>query len=333
MADVPGGASPASRETVPQLEKRFESEAAAVIASKSDRAAWEDLRLRWIGRKQGIVRALLGHDRRGAGRRPPGLWPGGQLAQGKGRGPPRRARRHPGGARARGGAAARHGGRHPARPPARPRHPPSRSPWSTATWRRSSPRSVSASPKGRRSRTTSTTSRRSTSRTTIRRATRRTPSSWRTGSSCCAPTRRRCRSAPCCRGSRRSASSVRAGCSASTTTCATRRCSTRSNAWRWPRGSRSAISRGRSKRSYAPLLAGHQDPPAAELLPLHRAVGGGGRDLPVLQGRGVRRLLRQRLDGDPRLRHGGPAGACRSAASIPSATPGSPSAWASTGWR
>jgi len=60
MADVPGGAPPASRETVPQLEMRFETEAAAVIASKGDRAAWEDLRLRWIGRKHGIVRSLLG---------------------------------------------------------------------------------------------------------------------------------------------------------------------------------------------------------------------------------------------------------------------------------
>src|SRR6185369_8445029 len=52
------------------------------------------------------------------------------------------------------------------------------------------------------------------------------------------------------------------------------------------------------------LLAGYEDPAAPELLPLHRAVGGGGRHLPVLQGQGVRRLLRQRLDGDPRLRHG-----------------------------
>jgi phenylalanyl-tRNA synthetase alpha chain len=60
MADVPGGAPPASRETIPQLEKRFETEAAAVIASEGARAAWEDLRLRWIGRKHGIVRSLLG---------------------------------------------------------------------------------------------------------------------------------------------------------------------------------------------------------------------------------------------------------------------------------
>jgi phenylalanyl-tRNA synthetase alpha chain len=56
MADAPGAPSgPSSRETVPELEKRFDSEAAAV----ADRAAWEDLRLRWTGRKQGIVRSLL----------------------------------------------------------------------------------------------------------------------------------------------------------------------------------------------------------------------------------------------------------------------------------
>jgi len=41
--------------TVPELAQRFESEAAAVAG----RAAWEELRLRWIGRKQGIVRSLL----------------------------------------------------------------------------------------------------------------------------------------------------------------------------------------------------------------------------------------------------------------------------------
>ncbi len=50
--------------------ERFEEEAAAV----ADRAAWEELRLRWLGRKQGVVRALLARtgevpaeDRRGYG--------------------------------------------------------------------------------------------------------------------------------------------------------------------------------------------------------------------------------------------------------------------------
>ena len=38
---------------IDELTERFEREAAGV----SDRAAWEDLRVRWVGRKQGIVRA------------------------------------------------------------------------------------------------------------------------------------------------------------------------------------------------------------------------------------------------------------------------------------
>jgi phenylalanyl-tRNA synthetase alpha chain len=45
------GASPRPEE----LAERFEREAAAV----GGRAQWEELRLRWIGRKQGMVRALL----------------------------------------------------------------------------------------------------------------------------------------------------------------------------------------------------------------------------------------------------------------------------------
>jgi phenylalanyl-tRNA synthetase alpha chain len=40
---------------VDELASRFEREAAAV----SDRAAWEELRVRWVGRKQGLVRAAL----------------------------------------------------------------------------------------------------------------------------------------------------------------------------------------------------------------------------------------------------------------------------------
>jgi phenylalanyl-tRNA synthetase alpha chain len=40
---------------IDELASRFEREAAAV----SDRAAWEELRVRWIGRKQGLVRAAL----------------------------------------------------------------------------------------------------------------------------------------------------------------------------------------------------------------------------------------------------------------------------------
>jgi len=40
---------------IDELTGRFEREATGV----SDRAAWDDLRVRWIGRKQGIVRAAL----------------------------------------------------------------------------------------------------------------------------------------------------------------------------------------------------------------------------------------------------------------------------------
>ncbi|MES1245280.1 MAG: phenylalanine--tRNA ligase subunit alpha [Acidobacteriota bacterium] len=40
---------------IDELASRFEREAAAA----SDRAAWEELRVRWIGRKQGLVRAAL----------------------------------------------------------------------------------------------------------------------------------------------------------------------------------------------------------------------------------------------------------------------------------
>jgi phenylalanyl-tRNA synthetase alpha chain len=50
-SDAPG---PLDGELGGELD-RFEAEAAAV----ADRAAWESLRLRWIGRKQGIVRGLL----------------------------------------------------------------------------------------------------------------------------------------------------------------------------------------------------------------------------------------------------------------------------------
>jgi phenylalanyl-tRNA synthetase alpha chain len=53
MADAAGVAAGLSQ--VDELVQRFAREAAGV----SDRAAWEDLRVRWIGRKQGIVRAAL----------------------------------------------------------------------------------------------------------------------------------------------------------------------------------------------------------------------------------------------------------------------------------
>ena len=49
------GAEVAGLSHIDELTERFEREAAGV----SGRAAWDDLRVRWIGRKQGIVRAAL----------------------------------------------------------------------------------------------------------------------------------------------------------------------------------------------------------------------------------------------------------------------------------
>ena len=43
---------------VDELSRRFDDEAAAVERA-GDRPAWEELRLRWLGRKQGVVRDLL----------------------------------------------------------------------------------------------------------------------------------------------------------------------------------------------------------------------------------------------------------------------------------
>jgi phenylalanyl-tRNA synthetase alpha chain len=59
MADESGASStpsdPAGLAGATALAGRFEEESSRV----ADRAAWEDLRLRWIGRKQGVVRSLL----------------------------------------------------------------------------------------------------------------------------------------------------------------------------------------------------------------------------------------------------------------------------------
>jgi phenylalanyl-tRNA synthetase alpha chain len=64
-ADLPQGEAPAAvaggggvRDELATLGRRFEEEAAAVERS-ADRAAWEELRLAWLGRKQGRVRDLL----------------------------------------------------------------------------------------------------------------------------------------------------------------------------------------------------------------------------------------------------------------------------------
>ena len=56
----------------------------------------------------------------------------------------------------------------------------------------------------------------------------------------------------------------------------------------------------------APLRRRAQDPLPCELLPLHRAVGGDGRELLPLRRRGLPALQVLRLARDPRLRHGAP---------------------------
>jgi phenylalanyl-tRNA synthetase alpha chain len=50
-----GGPAAPRRSDLGDLAARFEQEAAAVTG----RAAWEELRRRWVGRKQGLIRALL----------------------------------------------------------------------------------------------------------------------------------------------------------------------------------------------------------------------------------------------------------------------------------
>ena len=53
---VPSAPGPPGIAEAQKLAEDFEAEAVAVV----DRPAWEELRLRWAGRKQGVVRALLG---------------------------------------------------------------------------------------------------------------------------------------------------------------------------------------------------------------------------------------------------------------------------------
>ena len=52
-ADAPRPLAGAGNESIPQLRVRFEEQAAAV----GDRAAWEALRLAWLGRKHGEPKA------------------------------------------------------------------------------------------------------------------------------------------------------------------------------------------------------------------------------------------------------------------------------------
>ena len=76
--------------------------------------------------------------------------------------------------------------------------------------------------------------------------------------------------------------------------------------------------------------AAAQDALPAELLPVHRAEPRGRHPVrPLAAGRSAFRRG-QRLDGDPRLRHGAPERAALSAGSIPTSTRALPGAWAST---
>jgi phenylalanyl-tRNA synthetase alpha chain len=90
---------------------------------------------------------------------------------------------------------------------------------------------------------------------------------------CCAPTPRRCRSAPCRRRRRRSGSSRPAAPTAAIPMPPTRRCSIRSRGWWSTRPCTWATSRAASSSSAAPS-SGRRPAGAlpAQLLPLHRAV-------------------------------------------------------------
>ena len=71
----------------------------------------------------------------------------------------------------------------------------------------------------------------------------------------------------------------------------------------------------------------HRGALPALILPLHRTVGGDGRELPDLRRQRMRGLQGDRLDGDPGFGNGASRSCWRTAGSIPSATPASPSAW------
>ena len=133
---------------------------------------------------------------------------------------------------------------------------------------------------------------------------------------CCAPTPRRCRSAPCSPASRRSTSSARARSSAPTnSTPPTPRCSTRSRASPSTRACRWPTSRARSTTSPRPCSARASSPacgrrssrspsPSAEpdlLCFVCRGESVGQPRAPVPD------LRQQRLDRVGRLRHGQPA--------------------------
>ena len=104
------------------LLARFRREAEAA----GDRAAWEALRVEWVGRKRGVVRSLEAQAQGDRPRRASRVRQGRPRAAPRGR--ERRSRRSTAGSReqrARGGARERRGRRHPARAPPSDRHAPS----------------------------------------------------------------------------------------------------------------------------------------------------------------------------------------------------------------
>ncbi len=147
---------------------------------------------------------------------------------------------------------------------------------------------------------------------------------------CCAPIPRRCRSAPCRRKSRRSASSCPAAPSAAITTPRIRRCSIRSKAW-----SSTAHPYGASQRlphRILPRLLRYRRSAGAlpaELLPLHRALGRGRYRLLARRRRAEDRR-RRRLARDPRLAAWCIRRCSPIAASIRPSIRASPSAWGSS---
>ena len=155
---------------------------------------------------------------------------------------------------------------------------------------------------------------------------------------CCAPTPRRCRSARCSSASRRSTSSAPARCSAPTSsTPRTRPVFHQVEGLAVDEGLTMAHLKG-TLDHFAPsdVRRGHRAPGCARRT--SRSPSRQRRDGPAcFVCRGARRpgpalphLRRHRLDRVGRLRHGQPARCCAPAASTPSATPASRSAWASS---
>ena len=76
-----------------------------------------------------------------------------------------------------------------------------------------------------------------------------------------------------------------------------------------------------------------EDAPAAQLFPVHRAVGGSGCDLPRLRRQRLPRVQTIRLDRAVRRGHGGSGGVRLRELRSASGSPASLSAWAWTAWR